>query len=162
MVVAKRCAALIVGAAAIALGGVLLVVVGLLVSDVGSDDWTKPDRPAEAVVTEIVRTRSGGGPIGARTQPRVTYEAEGQRYSSLLRGTTAGRSLDVGNTLRVVYRADDPGRPYTVRGAERGPPGVAGDIVAIVAVLVCALVPLVFGWLLLTVARGRRTSILDP
>ncbi|MEI7033628.1 DUF3592 domain-containing protein [Streptomyces pratensis] len=161
MDIVKRVGALVAALVLLLLGGLVLVIAGGLATKAGGDGWTAPDRPADAVVTGHVQTRSGGGPAGARWAPRVTYEAEGRRYTARLRGSEAGRGLRVGAPVEVVYRADRPGRPYTRQYAEQGAPGVATDIVVIVSAVVMAVALLTFGWLLLTVARGTRTTVLD-
>ncbi|MFH9298570.1 hypothetical protein [Streptomyces sp. NPDC017520] len=137
----------------VALGALLMVIASTVAFGTEDDEWTAPNREADAVVTDFVRIRSGGGPIGSQSAPRVTYEVEGLRYTSRLRGTPKGRTLRVGDTLRVVHRADEPGRPFPRHYAEAGPPGVADRTLAVGLCVFFGAVPLVFAWLLISFAR---------
>ncbi|MFI0935323.1 hypothetical protein ACH4RG_26860 [Streptomyces sp. NPDC021019] len=149
----KRAAAWAGGLSCIALGSLLMVIASMIAFGTGLDEGTAPDRAADAVVTDFVRIRSGGGPVGSRSAPRVTYEVEGLRYTSRLRGTPEGRTLRVGDTLRVVHRADEPGRPFPRHYAEKRPPGVGDRILAVGLCVFFGAVPLVFAWLLVSFAR---------
>ncbi|MEU0098405.1 hypothetical protein [Streptomyces sp. NPDC006267] len=153
----KRAAAWAGGLMCVALGGLLMVLAVVIATGSGLDAWTAPDRPAEAVVTDFVRVRSGGGPIGGQSAPRVTYETGGHRYTSRLRGTPKGRGLRVGDTLRIVHRADEPGRPYPAHYAEKGPPGGGDRTLAVGLCVFFGAVPLVFAWPLIVFAwRGPK------
>ncbi|MFH9268550.1 hypothetical protein ACH4KN_30510 [Streptomyces sp. NPDC017546] len=148
-----RAAAWAGGLMCVALGGLLMVIATMIAFGIGLDEKTAPDREADAVVTDFVRIRSGGGPIGSRSAPRVTYEVEGIRYTSRLRGTPKGRTLRVGDALRIAHRGDEPGRPFPRHYAEMSPPGVADRILPVGLCVFFGAVPLIFAWLLISFAR---------
>ncbi|MFE1608459.1 DUF3592 domain-containing protein [Streptomyces albidoflavus] len=132
-------------AVSVGIAGVLLVIAFMNAFNVGLPRWTEPDRRADAVVSGHVQVRSGGGPIGARWEPQVTYEAEGHRYTARLQGATEGR-LEVGDAVEVVYRPEKPGRPFTQSYADAGPPGPQSRALAVGLTLFMAVVALIFAW----------------
>lgn len=64
----------------------------------------------------------------------------------------------MGDTLRVVHRADEPGSPFPRHYAEKRPPGVADRILAVGLCVFFGSVPLVFARPLISFARKNTKN----
>lgn len=157
--VLKRSAATLAGAAFLVLGGVLVLVTALLVMDIGKEEDHYFGGRADAVVSDVIPT-TGGAPGMRDEVVRVSYEAEGERHSAGLRGGVTGRALRVGDFVEVVYRVENPGRPYSKDYAEQGPPGIGTEIVGALCIAVMSAVALGVSWFLLSFGAGRRKTLL--
>ncbi|GAA3643493.1 DUF3592 domain-containing protein [Streptomyces chitinivorans] len=158
--VLKRLVAALAGAVLLVLGGALVPITVLLVMDVGKGEDRDFDGRADAVVSGV--TLTGGSPGMRGKVVRVSYEVEEERYSARLRGGVTGRALRVGDSVEVVYRAEDPGRPYSKDYAEQGPPGIGTGIVVAFCAAAMSTVALGASWFLLSFGAGRRKTVLGP
>ncbi|MHC0432922.1 DUF3592 domain-containing protein [Streptomyces sp. O3] len=146
--VVDRALSVLGGLVCLLLGGVLALIAVVLASGMGKDQRVEYDGRAEALVSDArTRTATGGGPNGATTTRvvRVRYDVGGTRYTASLRGGGHTR-LRAGDAVDVVYRADEPGRPYVKRWAESKPPGGAGTVVGIVVLAALCVVCVVGGF----------------
>ncbi|MGY1453580.1 hypothetical protein [Streptomyces sp. SS8] len=156
----KRLVATLAVAVLLALEGALVLATVLLVMDVGREEDRDFDGRADAVVSDV--TFTGGSPGMRGKMVRVSYEAEGERHSARLRGGFTGRAPRVGDLVEVVYRAEDPGRPYSKDYAEQGPPGIGTEVMVAFCAAVMSAVALGASWFLLSCGAGRRKTVLGP